>query len=517
MKRILFALALFALVSPALPRANGAEIGIDFFYDNLSGGSWLEVDDYGYCWQPDAAVNDPDWRPYSDGYWGYTDVGWTWVSYEDFGWATYHYGRWAKLAGYGWVWVPGEDLEWGPAWVSWRTGGDYIGWAPLPPRGPGIAYQDQAIDSQVDVEFDIGPEYYNFCDVRYMGEPVLRHRIIPIQQNITCIDRTVNVTRITVTNNVVYNYGPDINAINERSSRPIQRLHLQREQNVDFAAAAKSGGITKVQGDALVVAAPMRINRPVKMGPPPKVKTKVQQAKIEKGWGGIDPNQRAKIEEKIKTEDRTKVQAVNSGAGTGQQGVSISPTPNLTPAERGAGEPRGQGKRSEQGSQSIATPANSPSATSSPASTPQRGQHYIRRGEQNGGASPAATPPAQIEGTPIRNYPQKIERRNLSPVPSATAAEGSNEREGRHRRVEESPMQNGQGDKSKTENENRRIEQTPPPSPTGAGTPGDGTGSSVTSRGEKRNAGSNNSPIGTSSGERPHQQKPKGSPSPTPP
>ena len=33
----------------------------------------------------------------------------------------------------GWFWVPGR--EWGPAWVSWRTGGDSIGWAPIPPRG----------------------------------------------------------------------------------------------------------------------------------------------------------------------------------------------------------------------------------------------------------------------------------------------------------------------------------------------------------------------------------------------
>lgn len=33
----------------------------------------------------------------------------------------------------GWVWVPG--VEWAPAWVSWRVGGGYIGWAPLPPHG----------------------------------------------------------------------------------------------------------------------------------------------------------------------------------------------------------------------------------------------------------------------------------------------------------------------------------------------------------------------------------------------
>src|SRR6202035_4062719 len=185
MKKILIALAMVALGASALQQARGdADVSVNFFYDNLQGGGWVEVEPYGYCWQPDVAVNDSSWRPYSDGYWAYTDDGWTWVSYEDFGWATYHYGRWARLADYGWVWVPGADLDWGPAWVSWRTGGDYIGWAPLPPAGPEIVYEGRPIGGNVDIEFDIGPEYYNFCDVRYIGEPVLRERIVDVRQNV---------------------------------------------------------------------------------------------------------------------------------------------------------------------------------------------------------------------------------------------------------------------------------------------------------------------------------------------
>ncbi len=244
MKRIFFALTLLALWLPAWQPVKAADISVDFFYNNLSGGNWIEVADYGYGWQPDLAVNDPNWRPYADGYWAYTDDGWTWVSYEDFGWATYHYGRWANLADYGWLWFPGSDLDWGPAWVSWRTGGDYVGWAPLPPRGPGIVYEGQPIGARVDIEFDIGPAYYNFIDARFIGEPVLRDRIFAPSQNVTYIDQTVNVTNITVQNNVVYNYGPDYNTLSARSSRPIQRLKLERQANVDLSAAAKSGDST---------------------------------------------------------------------------------------------------------------------------------------------------------------------------------------------------------------------------------------------------------------------------------
>ena len=91
-------------------------------------------------------------------------------------------------------------------------------------------------------EFDIGPEYYNFCDIRFIGEPVLRDRIFPPVQNVTYITNTVNVTNIYVQNNVVYNYGPNYNVVNEYSSRPIQKLKLEQQTNVDVSAAAKSGG-----------------------------------------------------------------------------------------------------------------------------------------------------------------------------------------------------------------------------------------------------------------------------------
>ncbi len=263
MKRILLALAILALALPAFQRAEGGvDVSVNFFYDNLTdGGSWMEVGDYGYCWQPSVAVTNRNWRPYSDGYWAYTDAGWTWVSYEDFGWATYHYGRWMRLRGRGWAWVPGR--EWGPAWVSWRTGGDYVGWAPLPPRRAGDINVDfSPITARVDIDFDIGPANYNFIDVRYIGEPVLRERIFAPEQNLTYVTQTVNVTNITYSNSTVYNYGPDYNTLSRYSTRPIQRLSLQRETNVDPATAVRSKSLMKVEGDKLIIAAPQKIEKP---------------------------------------------------------------------------------------------------------------------------------------------------------------------------------------------------------------------------------------------------------------
>ena len=343
MKKILFALSMLAFVVSALPQARGADVSMDFIYDNLSGGNWIDAEGYGYGWQPDVVARDPNWRPYSDGYWAYTDYGWTWISYEDFGWATYHYGRWANLADYGWVWFPGEDLDWGPAWVSWRTGGDYIGWAPLPPRGPGVVYENQPIGANVDVTYDIGPEYYNFCDVRFIGEPVLRDRIFPRVQNVTYITNTVNVTNIYVQNNTVYNYGPDYAVVNRYSSRPIQRLAIERQAPTNLTTAIKSGTLTKVQGNKLLVAAPQRLAKAAPAAKPPAVKAKVAQPKIEHGWKDV-PN-KAELEQKIKAENPKNVPPPTRAAAR-EEGSPV-PAPGTSPpgAERGPAGAPGPGGR----------------------------------------------------------------------------------------------------------------------------------------------------------------------------
>src|SRR5437764_5558625 len=349
MKRILFAMAIMVLaLSGARPAEARTDVSIDFFYDSLgSGGSWVELGDYGYCWQPSVAVST-GWQPYSDGYWAYTDLGWTWVSDEDFGWATYHYGRWVRLRDRGWFWVPGR--EWGPAWVSWRTGGDYVGWAPLPPRGGGeLVYESGPISARVDIDFDIGPSCYNFVDVRYIGEPLLRERIYAPEQNVTYISTTVNVTNITYSNSQVYNYGPDYNTLSRYSTRPIQRLTLERETNVDPVTAARSKSLMKVQGDKLVIAAPQQFQKPPKPVAPKVVKEKLAQTSVEHGWEPVgDPKAQAELKEKMQKEDPKSV-----------------PPPTVAASQKAETSPAAS---SPAATNASATPATSvsPAATESP-------------------------------------------------------------------------------------------------------------------------------------------------------
>lgn len=109
------------------------EISVDYFYDSLAPyGTWIDVPEYGLCWQPTVAVSASGWMPYGDrGRWVYTDYGWYWYSDYSWGWAAFHYGRWFHHTRWGWCWVPGT--VWGPSWVSWRYSDPYCGWAPLPP------------------------------------------------------------------------------------------------------------------------------------------------------------------------------------------------------------------------------------------------------------------------------------------------------------------------------------------------------------------------------------------------
>jgi hypothetical protein len=366
----------------AVSQSGRADVSVNFFYDNLNGGNWYEVADYGYVWQPDAATN-PDWRPYTDGYWAYTDVGWTWVSYEDFGWATYHYGRWIRLEDYGWCWVPG--YEWGPAWVSWRTGGDYIGWAPLPPAGPHgeIVYESRPIGGHVDVDFGIGPAYYNFIDIRYIGEPVLIGHYHPYAQNVVYINNTVNVTNITYNNSIVYNYGPDYAVLSRYSTRPIQRLKLERT-NIDPLQAVKGGNVTKVQGDKLVLAAPLKVQKPASPVAPKVVKAKIAQPKIEKGWANIaDPGTRAKLEQKLKTENPKNVPPPTSQPKAATANVSPLSSPGSSPFEKGKGKRTGETLQNQAGA--AVDPGTSPGSFEQ-----ERGKRGKQRFQNEASASAAA-------------------------------------------------------------------------------------------------------------------------------
>jgi len=169
----------------------GISINYQTFYDELDPyGRWIDYPDYGYVWIPDCG---PDFRPYStNGHWVWSDeYDWMWVSDYDWGWAPFHYGRWMEDPYYGWIWVPG--YEWSPAWVAWRDGGDYYGWAPL---RPGF---------NIGINISLGgyscpDDYWSFAPRRYITSPRIYDYCVPRRNNVTIINQT------TIINNYNYNH-----------------------------------------------------------------------------------------------------------------------------------------------------------------------------------------------------------------------------------------------------------------------------------------------------------------------
>jgi hypothetical protein len=114
------------------------------YADLDNNGSWDTSPDYGNVWYPSQV--DAGWTPYSNGNWSWVGgYGWTWVDAAPWGFAPFHYGRWAWINNR-WGWCPGPvqvRSYWAPALVAFvgvggaRLGfsaGSPVGWFPLGPR-----------------------------------------------------------------------------------------------------------------------------------------------------------------------------------------------------------------------------------------------------------------------------------------------------------------------------------------------------------------------------------------------
>jgi len=190
-----------------------------YFYDYLSPyGVWVYDSSFGYVWVP--RVDRYGWHPYTYGRWVWTDYGWTWISSFNWGWAPFHYGRWGWDNDLGWFWVPGS--VWAPAWVTWRTGSLYIGWAPLPPDvrfvwGRDITY----------IPYDLGGHYWAFVEGRHFYDTDIYRYVIPRERNRTIIRDTVSKTSLVQRGDRIINEGADLEQIRRYSRETISRRELE--------------------------------------------------------------------------------------------------------------------------------------------------------------------------------------------------------------------------------------------------------------------------------------------------
>lgn len=217
-----------------------SDVSFNFFYNNLNPyGEWIQVDYDLVVWKP-YSVNR-GWSPYSVGNWEYTTYGWYWDSYEPFGWATYHYGRWYNDDFYGWVWVPG--YEWGPSWVEWRYSDAYIGWSPLPP------YADFRVSVGIHFSHNYRSSYHYWNFVTY-------NRFCDRNVNVYFVN---NVNKNYIFNNTKYrtnyhadrgriiNGGVDRNYVERRAGTRIAEREVTRTSDLrDYTGSRRKANSNRI-------------------------------------------------------------------------------------------------------------------------------------------------------------------------------------------------------------------------------------------------------------------------------
>jgi hypothetical protein len=200
---------------------------VNYFFQYLTPyGTWVDVPEYGRCWQPTVALTCSGWTPYGDrGRWVYTDCGWYWYSDYSWGWAVFHYGRWFHHSRWGWCWAPGT--VWGPSWVTWRYYDGYCGWAPLPP------YASRGIYFSVGLSWGIPAWCYTYVPAHRVCSRYPRHHAVPYHTAKRIHERSRTRDHYAVgRDHRIENRGIPPDSLTENPARDIRRVELRDRQEM---------------------------------------------------------------------------------------------------------------------------------------------------------------------------------------------------------------------------------------------------------------------------------------------
>jgi hypothetical protein len=258
------------------------------FYDDLSPhGQWLNDPQYGYVWTPNVGG---DFRPYyTNGRWVMTEYGNTWVSDYSWGWAPFHYGRWAQSSYYGWIWIPGR--EWGPAWVNWRQGGGYYGWAPM---GPGIS-----INISFGGGYNVPNPWWTFIPCGNIYTPGWQRYYSP--------RRTVNIiNNTTIINNTYVDNRTRNTYVTGPRRTEIEAVTRQRV-NVYNVSNRTRPGATNISGRSVQVYRPSveRSSGRAQVNAAPRQAKTLERSVITNAGGGRAPSRQAATQQQNSRIDRT--------------------------------------------------------------------------------------------------------------------------------------------------------------------------------------------------------------------
>jgi hypothetical protein len=388
--------------APAPTYVSAPPADVAYFYSGLAPyGAWVQLPGYGWCWQPSVVAMNHSWRPYCDaGHWVYTDAGWCWVSDYSWGWAPFHYGRWYLHDRCGWVWVP--DRVWGPAWVVWRNGGDFCGWAPLPPHAEfvvGLGWRFNGVSVGLNFDFGLRADCFAFIGLGDFCSHDLGRRCLPQAQVTKIYNRTTIINSYTVNNKVLVNRGIEVNRVAAATHMQIQKAAIR-----DLPA----GGAHPRGGGAVVY-------RPQLKAPTIRPANMVAQKVDERhpviqhpvaASGGSEPRStpRANLPSSPQAPHRTPSEAQTSPARPPSGGTSVRPQESSSRAY-------------QPGVSATATPQRS--VQEHPAET---------KPVSASAATPSTSPKAREPQYYPKTYHQAAETHSLQPASSHSSAPGESEK-----------------------------------------------------------------------------------------
>jgi len=390
-------------------------------YEDLdSHGVWTQAPEYGWVWRPTVVA--AGWAPYRFGHWVWVEPwGWTWVDDAPWGFAPFHYGRWAMYGG-AWVWMPGTMVArpvYAPALVAFVVGGGFSV-AMSFGGGAGVAW------------FPLGP--HEIYHPAYHVSPVYVQQVNVTHVNVT----NVNVTNVNVTNvrYVNQNVSGAVTAVPQSAfvgARPVNTAAVAVPANAMARAqvVGTAAPVAPERASVLGRAAPMgRVAAPpAQMAdravvarnapPPPPVSFAAKQQALQANPGRpIDPAAAESLRRNDRMQQPQTVRSANPG-GFQQPAGGQAPNRPMQPATQNNAYQPGQSQRNDrpsyrqqQGGQTQGQPGQQePRTFGRPAQQPQQQQqqqqqqsHTVERPSQQQQSQPQTYErPAQQQSPQTQN------------------------------------------------------------------------------------------------------------------
>jgi len=372
-------------------------------YDDLDEyGHWHYAADYGPVWTPAAVA--PGWAPYRFGHWVWIDPwGWTWVEDEPWGFAPFHYGRWAFVGG-AWCWAPGPIAVrpvYAPAFVAFVGGGSFavgvapVGWFPLAPREVYVPW------------YRTSPRYVN--NVNITNTRVNVTQVTNVYNTTIINNNTTTVNRVTYVNQRVPNAVTAVSHDTFVNARPVHNNLVRVDENrVAEAPVVHNVPVQPVRQSVFGAGRPSNARPPAQIENRPVVATRTPTAP------------RPSFEQRQAPNVRTENPGRPEAAGRPEMQGRPEATPNNA---RPQGTPRPETETRPEGARPEANrPEETPRAGNVPRPPMGAGGHpYVRQ------APPVQDNPQrqQNEEQKFRNWqqqrpaPRASEPPRASPHPSA--------------------------------------------------------------------------------------------------